>query len=57
MGPERRGRSIGRIEPVAAVPPTEWSEIMAEVWQAQKEIQARNREPNPVLKERNRRRR
>lgn len=53
----RNGRTIGRIEPVASAEPPGWSEIMAEVWRAQKSIKPAERTPNPVLQERQRRRR
>lgn len=53
----RNGRTIGRIEPVAAGPQSDWPEIMAEVWKAQKSVKPRDRVPNPVLEERQRRRR
>jgi antitoxin (DNA-binding transcriptional repressor) of toxin-antitoxin stability system len=53
----RNGRTIGRIEPVASDKATEWPEIMAEIWRAQKSIQPGKRVPNPVLQERQRRRR
>jgi antitoxin (DNA-binding transcriptional repressor) of toxin-antitoxin stability system len=54
----RNGRTIGRIEPLTAVARQPgWSDIMAEVWQAQKSVKSRARVPNPVLQERLRRRR
>lgn len=53
----RNGRTIGRIEPVAAAEPVEWTEIMAEVWRAQKKVKSKERVRNPVLRERQRRRR
>jgi antitoxin (DNA-binding transcriptional repressor) of toxin-antitoxin stability system len=53
----RNGRTIGRIEPLAAGEQPAWSEIMAEVWRAQKGVKSRDRVPNPVLQERRRRRR
>jgi antitoxin (DNA-binding transcriptional repressor) of toxin-antitoxin stability system len=53
----RNGRRIGRIEPLAAVAPAEWEEIMDEVWRAQKDVKAGERVPNPVVRERQRRRR
>ena len=53
----RNGRPVGRIEPMDSSPPLGWSEIMAEVWQAQAEIKSGERVPNPVLQERQRRRR
>jgi len=53
----RNGRTIGRIEPLEAAQPAGWPEIMAEVWQAQKGVKSSERVPNPVLRERQRRRR
>jgi antitoxin (DNA-binding transcriptional repressor) of toxin-antitoxin stability system len=53
----RNGRTIGRIEPMASAEPPEWSEIMSEVWEMQKKIKPEERTPNPVLQERERRRR
>jgi antitoxin (DNA-binding transcriptional repressor) of toxin-antitoxin stability system len=53
----RNGRRIGRIEPLAAVEPAEWEEIMDEVWRAQKDVKVGERVPNPVVQERQRRRR
>jgi len=53
----RNGRTIGRIEPLAAPEPPDWNDIMAEVWRAQKSVKSSNRVPNPVLQERQRRRR
>jgi antitoxin (DNA-binding transcriptional repressor) of toxin-antitoxin stability system len=53
----RNGRPIGRIEPLTAEAAPGWHDIMAEVWSAQKEIKASDCAPNPVLQERNRRRR
>jgi antitoxin (DNA-binding transcriptional repressor) of toxin-antitoxin stability system len=53
----RNGRTIGRIEPVVAVAQPGWDQIMGEVWREQKKVKAANRVPNPVLQERQRRRR
>ena len=53
----RNGRTIGRIEPLAAAEPVTWPDIMAEVWRAQKSVKASERVPNPVLQQRQRRRR
>jgi antitoxin (DNA-binding transcriptional repressor) of toxin-antitoxin stability system len=53
----RNGRTIGRIEPLAATKSPGWADIMAEVWAMQKAVKSRNRVPNPVLQERQRRRR
>lgn len=53
----RNGRAIGRIEPMTAAEQPGWNEIMGEVWRAQKSIKTGDRVPNPVLQERQRRRR
>ena len=53
----RNGRAIGRIEPMTAAAQPGWSDIMGEVWRAQKSVKAADRVPNPVLQERQRRRR
>jgi antitoxin (DNA-binding transcriptional repressor) of toxin-antitoxin stability system len=53
----RNGRTIGRIEPVAPGKEADWSEIMGEVWRAQKSLKPGKRVPNPVLQERQQRRR
>lgn len=53
----RNDRAIAKIEPVSAAVEPEWAEIMADVWQAQKTVKPRERLPNPVLLERQRRRR
>lgn len=53
----RNGRVIGRIEPMVAAEQPGWNDIMAEVWRAQKSVKAADRVPNPVLQERQRRRR
>ena len=53
----RNGRTIGRIEPLAASEEAGWPEIMAEVWRAQKSVKSKDLVPNPVLQERRRRRR
>jgi antitoxin (DNA-binding transcriptional repressor) of toxin-antitoxin stability system len=53
----RNGRVIGRIGPVVAPEPDEQDAIMREVWQAQKKVKNVERVPNPVLQERQRRRR
>jgi len=53
----RNGRAIGRIEPMTAAEQPGWNDIMGEVWRAQKSIKAAGRVPNPVLQERQRRRR
>ena len=53
----RNGRTIGRIEPAVAAAQPGWDQIMGEVWREQKSVKAANRVPNPVLQERQRRRR
>jgi len=53
----RNGRTIGRIEPVAASGPAAWPDIMAEVWREQKTVKLKDRVSNPVVQERQRRRR
>lgn len=53
----RNGRTIARIEPVAAAERPTWDDIMGEVWRAQKGVKIADRVSNPVLKERQRRRR
>jgi antitoxin (DNA-binding transcriptional repressor) of toxin-antitoxin stability system len=53
----RNGRTIGRIEPLTAPRSRGWADIMGDVWQAQKSVKAADRQPNPVLQERQRRRR
>ena len=51
----RNGRLIGTLQPADQPADSEWEKIMAEVWAAQKE--ALGKTPNPVLAERERRRR
>ena len=51
----RKGKVIGRIEPSGTARPAQWDDIMAPVWEAQKRCGTRI--PNPVLEERQRRRR
>jgi antitoxin (DNA-binding transcriptional repressor) of toxin-antitoxin stability system len=53
----RNGRPVARLEPMSSTQPLPWEEVMAEVWQAQAQIKPADRVPNPVLKERKRRRR
>ena len=53
----RNGRAIGRLSPVTAAKPPAWDDIMGEVWLAQKQVKPADRVSNPVLKERQRRRR
>lgn len=51
----RKGKLIGTLQPAAEPRTGRWEEIMSEVWAAQKEVARRT--PNPVLAERQRRRR
>ena len=51
----RNGKIIGKLQPVADEKESEWNEIMADVWAAQKKARGKTR--NPVLAERERRRR
>jgi antitoxin (DNA-binding transcriptional repressor) of toxin-antitoxin stability system len=51
----RNGKVIGRLEPAAKRKPALWDEIMAPVWEAQKH--SKSKIPNPVIAERQRRRR
>jgi len=53
----RNGRTIGRMEPLAAAELPGWTDLMAEIWRAQKDVKSSDRVPNPVLRERQRRRR
>jgi antitoxin (DNA-binding transcriptional repressor) of toxin-antitoxin stability system len=53
----RNGRTIGRIEPLAAAQQAGWPDIMAKVWRAQRSVKSSDRVPNPALQERQRRRR
>ena len=53
----RNGRTIGRMQPLAAAEEPGWTDIMGEVWRAQKSVKCSDRVPNPVLRERQRRRR
>jgi prevent-host-death family protein len=53
----RNGRPIGRLSPVTAAKPPAWDDIMGEVWDAQKRVKPADRVSNPVLKERQHRRR
>ena len=50
----RNGR---RLEPLSPKQPQHWDDIMADVWHAQKRIRGARRMANPVLAERQRRRR
>lgn len=51
----RNGKLIGTLQPPDQAAASEWDEIMAEIWAAQKK--APGKTPNPVLAERERRRR
>jgi len=53
----RHGRAVGRLEPLSRSQPPPWDDVMGEVWQAQQRIKPSERVPNPVLQERQRRRR
>ncbi len=53
----RNGRTIARLEPISNASPAAWDTIMTEVWKAQDEIKPSERVPNPVLVERQHRRR
>ena len=51
----RNGKLVGTLQPPDEITPTGWEDIMREVWAAQKK--AKGKTPNPVLAERERRRR
>ena len=51
----RNGKIIGTLQPAKDAQPAGWDEIMAEVWAAQRKARGKSR--NPVLTERERRRR
>jgi antitoxin (DNA-binding transcriptional repressor) of toxin-antitoxin stability system len=53
----RNGQAVGRLEPLSRKQSLKWDEVMAEVWEAQGRIKSSARVPNPVLLERQRRRR
>ncbi len=53
----RHGRAVGRIEPLSRTQPPTWDDVMGEVWEAQGRIKPSERTANPVLQERQRRRR
>lgn len=53
----RNGRTIARLEPLTIAEQPPWDEVMREVWQAQKAVKVADRVRNPVLQERQRRRR
>lgn len=51
----RNGLVIGRLQPIENRVASSWQEIMADVWEAQKNCKVKT--SNPVLEERRRRRR
>jgi antitoxin (DNA-binding transcriptional repressor) of toxin-antitoxin stability system len=51
----RNGKVLGTIKPSKPTDPSDWSEIMGEVWAAHKKVI--HKTSNPVLGERARRRR
>ena len=51
----RHGKLVGTLQPATDAALSNWDEIMSEVWAAQKK--APGKTPNPVLAERERRRR
>ena len=51
----RNGKVIGKLSPAKDAEPAQWDEIMADVWAGQKKARGKTR--NPVLAERERRRR
>lgn len=53
----RNGRIIARVEPIDPKDANDWQEVMGKVWEAQAAIKSRKRSLNPVLQERQRRRR
>jgi antitoxin (DNA-binding transcriptional repressor) of toxin-antitoxin stability system len=53
----RNGRTIGRLSPITAPKPASWDEIMKDVWKAQENVKPSEKVSNPVLRERQRRRR
>ncbi len=53
----RNGTAIARLEPLSKTDPPSWDEVMQEVWEAQSAVKPAERTPNPVLRERQRRRR
>lgn len=53
----RDGRANGRSEARVAAGQRGWDQIMGELWRVQKRVKAARRVPNPVLQERQRRRR
>jgi prevent-host-death family protein len=53
----RNGRPVARLEPLSQSQPPRWDDVMKDVWHAQKRIKSGERVANPVLEERQRRRR
>lgn len=53
----RNGRAVARLEPIGGTEPPQWDDVMAEVWKAQTEVKRSEIVENPVLVERQRRRR
>lgn len=53
----RNGRAVARMEPLSPHQPLLCDEVMNEVWEAQTRITPTERVANPVLQERQRRRR
>jgi antitoxin (DNA-binding transcriptional repressor) of toxin-antitoxin stability system len=53
----RNGRTIGRLSPIKAAKTASWDQIMKDVWKAHKSVKSSDRVSNPVLGERQRRRR
>lgn len=52
---ERKGKIVGTLQPASNASRPGWKEIMGEVWSVQKKAAGKSR--NPVLAERERRRR
>ena len=53
----RKGRAVARLDPVRPNEPPHWDEVMGDVWEAQGRVKSAERIPNPILQERQRRRR
>ncbi len=53
----RNCRPVGRLEPLSRTQARPWDDVMQDVWQAQKRVKASERVANPVVQERQRRRR
>ena len=51
----RNGKLVGTLQPAEDSTPSDWDDIMQEVWEAQKKAGGKSR--NPVVAERERRRR